>query len=168
MSASAKRGSTTSASSGSASRGEAWVAAQFALMAVTVGLGFLPLRWPDSLDRPLDWAGAACAIVGANAVYLSARALGKALTPFPRPRRDGELVTGGPYRYARHPIYGGGILFFAGWALFSSPPALVGLVALAVLWDRKAAFEERLLSAQYPGYDDYRRDVRWRLLPFVR
>lgn len=137
-------------------------------MAVTVGLGFVPPRWPESLDRPLDWAGAAFAIVGANAVYLSARALGKGLTPFPRPRREGELVTHGPYRYARHPIYGGGILFFLGWALFSSPAALVGLAALAALWERKAAFEERLLTEHYPGYEDYRRSVRWRLLPFVR
>jgi protein-S-isoprenylcysteine O-methyltransferase Ste14 len=137
-------------------------------MAVTVALGFLPPRWPDGLDRPLDWAGAAFAIVGANAVYLSARALGKALTPFPRPSDRGELVTEGPYRYARHPIYGGGILFFGGWALFSSPVALLGVAALAALWDRKAAFEERLLGEHYPGYDDYRRSVRWRLLPFVR
>lgn len=154
-------------SSGSG-RGDAWVAAQFALMAATVALGFAPVDWPDSLDRPLDWAGAAFAIVGANAVYLSARALGKALTPFPRPLRRGELVTHGLYGYARHPIYGGGILFFCGWALFSSPAALAGVLALAILWDRKAAFEERLLAEHYAGYDDYRRDVRWRLLPFIR
>ncbi len=155
----------TRASSG---RGDAWVAAQFALMAVTVALGFAPVAWPASLDRPLDWAGAAFAIVGANAVYLSARALGKALTPFPRPLRRGELVTDGPYRHARHPIYGGGILFLLGWALFSSPAALIGVLALAILWDRKAALEERLLAEHYAGYDEYRRRVRWRLLPFVR
>jgi protein-S-isoprenylcysteine O-methyltransferase Ste14 len=137
-------------------------------MAVVVGLGFVPPGWPESVDRPLDWAGAALAIVGANAVYLSARALGKSLTAFPRPSERGQLVTEGPYRYARHPIYGGGILFFSGWALFSSPAALVGVLALAVLWDRKAAFEELLLGERYSGYDEYRERVRWRLLPFVR
>jgi protein-S-isoprenylcysteine O-methyltransferase Ste14 len=137
-------------------------------MAATVALGFAPVDWPEGVDRPFDWAGAVLAIAGANAVYLSARALGKALTPFPRPRRSGELVTEGPYSYARHPIYGGGILFFAGWALFSSPAALTGVLALAALWDRKAALEERLLAERYDGYGDYRRRVRWRLLPFVR
>jgi protein-S-isoprenylcysteine O-methyltransferase Ste14 len=137
-------------------------------MAVVVGLGFVPPGWPESVDRPLDWAGAALAIVGANAVYLSARALGKSLTAFPRPSERGELVTDGPYRYARHPIYGGGILFFSGWALFSSPAALVGVLALAVLWDRKAALEERLLAERYPAYAEYTRQVRWRLLPFLR
>jgi protein-S-isoprenylcysteine O-methyltransferase Ste14 len=156
------------ASSVSASRGDAWVAAQFALMALTVGLGFVGPEWPESVDRPFDWVGAALAIVGANAMYLSGRALGQSLTAFPRPKEGGELVTTGPYRYARHPIYGGGMLFFAGWAFFSAPAALVGVLALAAVWDRKAALEERLLAERYPGYEEYRRHVRWRLLPFVR
>jgi protein-S-isoprenylcysteine O-methyltransferase Ste14 len=136
-------------------------------MAATVGLGFLPPDWPESADRPLDWAGAVCAILGANLLYLSARALGRSLTPFPRPRRTGELVTQGPYRLARHPIYGGGILFFAGWALFSAPLALVGVVALTALWHRKSALEERLLAERFPDYDAYRRATPRRFVPFV-
>ncbi len=153
--------------SSASDRGGGWVAAQFVLMAVTVALGFVPVEWPDRLARPLDWAGAVSAILGANLVYLSARELGKSLTPFPKPRERGELVTTGPYRLACHPIYGGGILFFVGWALFSAPPALAGVLALAVLWDAKARVEEGLLGARYPGYDDYRRRTRRRLLPFV-
>jgi protein-S-isoprenylcysteine O-methyltransferase Ste14 len=160
------KASTTPASSDSG-RGEAWVVAQFALIAATVALGFVRVEWPESLDRPLDWVGAVFAILGANLVYLSARALGRSLTPFPKPKASGELVTHGPYRLARHPIYGGGILFFMGWALFASPAALVGVLALAVLWDRKARFEERLLAERYPGYDDYRRRTPRRLVPFV-
>ena len=59
------------------------------------------------------------------------------------------------------------ILFFLGWALFSAPAALVGVLALVVFWARKARFEERLLAERYPGYDDYRRRTPRRLLPFV-
>ena len=158
--------STTPASSDSA-RGDAWVAAQFALMAATVGLGFVPPEWPDVVDRPLDWAGAVSAILGANLVYLSARALGASLTPFPRPRRRGRLVVDGPYRLARHPIYGGGILFFLGWTLFSRPLALVGVAALAALWVGKSALEERLLAEWFPGYADYRRATPRRFVPFI-
>ena len=156
----------TPASSGSG-RGDAWVAGQFALMAATIGLGFVPPEWPESFDRPLDWAGAVAAILGANLVYLSVRALGRSLTPFPRPKGDAELVTRGPYRLARHPIYGGGILFFLGWALFSAPLALVGVAALAVLWWRKSALEERLLAERYPDYTDYRRATPRRFVPYV-
>jgi protein-S-isoprenylcysteine O-methyltransferase Ste14 len=136
-------------------------------MAATVALGFVPPGWPDSVDRPLDWAGAVLAILGANLVYLSARALGRSLTPFPRPRRRGELVTEGPYRLARHPIYGGGLLFFAGWALFSRPLALLGVAALALLWYGKSSLEERLLAERFPSYEQYRRATRRRFVPFI-
>jgi protein-S-isoprenylcysteine O-methyltransferase Ste14 len=136
-------------------------------MAATVGLGFLPPEWPGSVDRPLDWAGAVCAILGANLIYLSVRALGRALTPFPRPRRGGELVTQGPYRLARHPIYGGGILFFTGWALFSAPLALAGVATLAALWVAKSGLEERLLAERYPDYAEYRRATPRRFVPFI-
>jgi protein-S-isoprenylcysteine O-methyltransferase Ste14 len=136
-------------------------------MAATVGLGFLPPEWPASVNRALDWAGAACAILGANLVYLSARALGRSLTPFPRPREPGELVTEGPYRLARHPIYGGGILFFLGWALFSAPIALLGVAALAALWVGKSRLEERLLVARFPDYDRYRQETPRRFVPFI-
>jgi protein-S-isoprenylcysteine O-methyltransferase Ste14 len=136
-------------------------------MAATIGLGFLPPDWPDPVDRPLDWAGAAFAILGANLLYLSARALGRSLTPFPRPREDGELVTEGPYRWARHPIYGGGILLFLGWALYSGPPALLGVAALALVWTGKSKLEERLLAERYPGYERYRRETPHRFVPFI-
>jgi len=136
-------------------------------MAATIGLGFLPPEWPGSLDRPLDWAGAACAILGANLVYLSARALGGSLSTFPRPRRQGELVVRGPYRWARHPIYGGGILFFLGWALYSGPLALLAVAALAVLWLGKSRLEEQLLAERYPGYEAYRRETPRRFVPFI-
>jgi protein-S-isoprenylcysteine O-methyltransferase Ste14 len=136
-------------------------------MAATVGLGLLPPEWPGSVGRPLDWAGAVCAILGANLIYLSARALGRSLTPFPRPHERGELVTEGPYRRARHPIYGGGILFFLGWALFSAPLALVGVAALTGLWVGKSSLEERLLAERYPDYERYRRETPRRFVPFI-
>ena len=134
-------------------------------MAAIVAAGFVPPAWPDGVEGPLDVVGGAIALLGAVVVVASARALGSAFTPFPKPR--GELVTAGLYRYARHPIYGGGILFFAGWGLFRSPAALLMTLALAVFWDRKARFEERLLAERYPDYADYRRRTRRRLLPFV-
>jgi protein-S-isoprenylcysteine O-methyltransferase Ste14 len=83
------------------------------------------------------------------------------------PREGGEFVTEGPYRLARHPIYGGGMLFFLGWALFSAPPALIGVAALTAVWVGKSRLEERLLSERYPAYDAYRRETPRRFVPFV-
>ena len=93
--------------------------------------------------------------------------LGGSLTPYPAPSERGTLVEAGPYAAVRHPIYAGGILFFAGFGLFSSPLALGLAGALAVLWALKATVEERLLRERYPGYEAYAARVPHRLVPGV-
>jgi protein-S-isoprenylcysteine O-methyltransferase Ste14 len=62
-------------------------------------------------------------------------------------------------------MYGAGILFFLGYALATSPTALVPLAALAVLFRNKAALEEDLLVARYPDYREYRERVRGAFVP---
>jgi protein-S-isoprenylcysteine O-methyltransferase Ste14 len=74
----------------------------------------------------------------------------------------------GPYRFVRHPMYSGALLFFVGtplllgscWGLAASP--LLGL-ALGI----RAVLEERALFAELPGYADYARRVHSRLIPAV-
>ena len=137
-------------------RGGGWVAAQTVLMVLVVVLVFLPPFWP----RQLSFVGIPLAVLGAVGFVWSARALGKSMTPYPRPRDTGELIEKGPYRFVRHPIYASGLLFFLGVGLSSSVPATLGALALGALWWRKAAVEEEHLSARFPEYDDYRRRVR--------
>ena len=146
-------------------RGGRWVAAQFALMASIVAAGFAPPYWPDALERPFAYGGSVLALLGAVLAYVSGRRLGRSLTPFPRPKHGGELVERGPYRVVRHPIYGAGLLFFLGYSLFASVPALVLTAALAALWVRKAALEEEWLEERYPDYADYRRRTPRRFFP---
>jgi protein-S-isoprenylcysteine O-methyltransferase Ste14 len=132
-------------------------------MAVVVALGFVPPRWPDwlrLLGIPLVLAGAALAV-------WAVRTLGSSLTPFPRPRPEGVLVENGPYAIVRHPIYAAGIFFFLGFALLASISATLATVALAGLWYLKARVEERHLAARFPAYEDYRRRVRSRLVPYL-
>ncbi|HSO01764.1 MAG TPA: isoprenylcysteine carboxylmethyltransferase family protein [Gaiellaceae bacterium] len=133
--------------------------AQTLLMVLFVVLVFVPPFWP----RALTLVGLPLAVVGAAGFVWSARSLGKSLTPYPRPRADGELIEKGPYRFVRHPIYAAGLLFFLGIALASSLPATLAAFALGALWWRKAAVEEAHLAARFPEYDDYRRRVRSRL-----
>ncbi|MDE3195545.1 MAG: isoprenylcysteine carboxylmethyltransferase family protein [Acidobacteriota bacterium] len=79
----------------------------------------------------------------------------------------GGLVTHGPYRYLRHPIYAA-LLYFL-WAGIAAHPsashAVVALVATAGLAVRIAA-EEKFLIAQYPEYAAYARRTR-RVAPFI-
>lgn len=150
-------------SSSPSDRGTGWVVAQFALIAVILALGAVPPIWPDwmrALGIPVSLAGAALAI-------WAGRTMGSSLTPFPRPRADGVLVESGPFAIVRHPIYAAGTLFFLGYGLLASVPATIATIALAALWHFKARIEERHLGQQFPGYEDYRRRVRRRMLPYV-
>ena len=151
------RNSSTSA------RGGCWVVAQVALMAVILGLGAVPPIWSDWV-RAL---GIATVLAGAALAVWAGRTMGSSLTPFPRPRADGVLVESGPYAIVRHPIYAAGTLFFLGYGLLASIPATVATVALAALWHFKARVEERHLAERFPAYEDYRRRVRRRIVPYV-
>jgi len=149
------------------SRGAGWVAVQFAAMAAAIALGFVPPKWPDGARWPLAVAGAGLALAGAGTAAWSARLLGAGLTPFPRPRPGAPLVRSGPYRVVRHPLYAGGLLFFAGYGLAASVAALAAAGALGVVWGLKARVEERHLAALHPEYGDYAARVRFRLVPGV-
>ncbi len=146
-------------------RGDRWVVAQFVLMALVLAAGWLPPGWPGLADWVLPAVGAVCSLLGALVAVWALRTLELAATPFPRPREGGRLIDTGPYEYVRHPIYSAGLLFFAGYALATSPAAFVPLVALLVLWWNKAALEEELLERRYPEYRDYRARVPGAFVP---
>jgi protein-S-isoprenylcysteine O-methyltransferase Ste14 len=146
-------------------RGGRWVLAQFVLMGLTVGAGFLPPGWPDSLQALLVALGAAISLLAGATVVWAWRTLDRSASPFPRPRPGGRLIESGPYTALRHPIYAAGIVFFAGFALATSPAAFVPLAALAVLWRNKAALEEDWLEERYPEYREYRERVSGGFVP---
>jgi len=146
-------------------RGGRWVVAQFVLMLLVLAAGWLPPGWPGPADWVLPAVGAVCSLLGALVAAWAWRTLDRAATPYPRPREGGRLIDTGPYEYVRHPIYSAGLLFFVGYALATSPAALVPLVALAVLWRNKAALEEELLARRYPEYRDYRARVPGAFVP---
>lgn len=140
---------------------------QFAVMGVVLAVGFVPPHWPHSAHGALSAAGAVLAVAGGGIAVWSSRLLGRGFTPYPKPLQAGELVETGPYRAVRHPVYAGGLLFFFGYSLYTSMPALAATAALAAVWGLKARVEERHLRERYPAYEGYADRVRFRLLPFV-
>jgi protein-S-isoprenylcysteine O-methyltransferase Ste14 len=79
-----------------------------------------------------------------------------------------QLVTGGPYRFSRNPMYVSGLFVWFGWTVFYG--SLAVFVALVLLWSlfafRVIPHEERRLEALFgDDYLDYKRSVRrwiWR------
>ena len=112
--------------------------------------------------------GAFVALVGIVLAFSASRRLGPSLTAVPEPAEGSALVETGPYAMARHPIYGGIVIFLLGTALFlDSVFGLVLIVGLAGFFVLKSTYEERRLRARHAGYRSYSRRVRYRLIPFV-
>jgi len=73
----------------------------------------------------------------------------------------GGLVTSGPYRYLRHPIYVA-ILLFALTGVFSNltpASAIAGLIIIVTVFVRMLC-EEALLRRRYPEYAEYSRSAK--------
>ena len=86
----------------------------------------------------------------------SALALGKSLTPHPMPGKNAVLVTDGLYRFVKHPIYSGIILLAFGLTIAGGFfPHSIFFIALVLLLNYKARFEEKLLASTYAGYAEY-------------
>jgi protein-S-isoprenylcysteine O-methyltransferase Ste14 len=80
---------------------------------------------------------------------------------------DPELVTSGPYRLVRHPIYSGIMFAGVGTAVALSWWWLIAVALGAVYFVYSATVEERNLTEQFPAaYPVYRRSTKM-LVPFI-
>jgi len=146
-------------------RGGWWVVGQLMLMfAVAIlGVACREESKPPLLvlcGRLLLSASALCGICGGLA-------LGRNLTPFPKPLARTQLVQRGIYGLMRHPLYAAVICDSVGWSLIqSSWPAFAASAVMAVFFDAKARHEERWLRQQFPDYPRYAQRVR-RFIPWI-
>ena len=81
---------------------------------------------------------------------------------------DQKVISSGPYAYVRHPMYAGGLIMLAGvpFALGSRSGLFVLLIMIPVLvW--RLLDEEQFLAKNLPGYTEYQKKVRSRLIPGI-
>jgi protein-S-isoprenylcysteine O-methyltransferase Ste14 len=82
-------------------------------------------------------------------------------------RAEPELVTTGPYRFVRHPIYTGIILAMIGTALVISLFGLIVVAVIAAFFAYSASREERFLAEEFPAtFPDYKARTKL-LIPFI-
>ena len=92
-------------------------------------------------------------------VHWAQRSLGNNVSPTVITKEDHQLVTDGPYRYIRHPLYTAGFLFFIAMALAAGSWFLLLVIAIAtpILLARTPKEEARLLERfgdEYRRYQD--------------
>ncbi len=141
-----------------------------AVLAIPVVAGVDAVRYGWArLPEPALWLGLLLHVVG-SAIALWALVVNPYLEKTVRIQtdRDHQVITTGPYRIVRHPLYLGVSLFFAAiplilgsaWAL---APVSVAIVVLIF----RTVFEERTLLRGLPGYADYVKQTRYRILPGI-
>ena len=79
-----------------------------------------------------------------------------------------RVISTGPYAIVRHPMYSAALIMSLGMVLALG--SWVGLLSfvpgiLVLVW--RLLDEERFLHKDLPGYTEYTRKVRWRLIPGI-
>ena len=110
------------------------------------------------------------ALIFAMAVTYWAMAVNPFLSTIVRIQDDRGhyVVTSGPYRYVRHPMYAMILLMYPGIALeLGSWLALIPAAVIGIVFVIRTALEDRTLQTELPGYAEYAQHTRYRLVPGV-
>jgi protein-S-isoprenylcysteine O-methyltransferase Ste14 len=127
------------------------------------------LGWTTGITVPMEIVAAVVAILGYVAVVWAtdANAFFSQIVRIQK-ERGHTVATGGPYRFVRHPGYGGTILFeLAVPVMLGSWWALIPGGLGALLFILRTALEDRTLLQELEGYQEYARQVRYRLVPGI-
>ena len=130
-------------------RRTSWLIQAGQLLALVLGL-LAPRRLPAATLPGWIWpVGAAVMVLGAALRVWSLRALGRGFSRDVQVTQDQQLVTGGPYRWLRHPSYTGALLLFLGLGIAQANAlSILVLTVLPVtvyLW--RIRVEEAALAA---------------------
>ena len=137
-----------------------------ALAATIYATFFIVMLQPQGTTHVLpEWAGAGLQLASMGWQFTAKIFLGRSFGLLPAQR---GVVTAGPYRFVRHPIYFGYLIGHIGFLLanftWRNGAVLALLYAAQVIRMRR---EEAILAATDAGYRAYQQRVRWHLLPFV-
>ena len=125
--------------------------------------------WTKNMPMIIYWASVLVYLIG-QGIFLWARYTNNYFSSVVRIQTDrGHAVCkDGPYRYVRHPGYVGGFLFtitigliLGSW--WASIPQVIA--ALMLVW--RTAREDKTLRAELPGYAEFTKETKYRLLPGV-
>ena len=123
--------------------------------------GPLPI-WSYALFYALYLAG--------QALFIWAKTVNRYFSSVVRIQTDRgqQVCTSGPYHYVRHPGYLGALIYtLTGGLVLGSIYAVIPQLFWTALLVIRTDKEDRLLQAELPGYSDYVKAVRYRLIPGI-
>ncbi len=117
----------------------------------------------------MRWLGAGASAMTIPLFYWLFSSIGKNITPTVATRKEHRLITHGPYRWVRHPLYTVGSLFSLGFSLLAANwfMGLTSLLTLLLLMVRLPKEEAKLLERFGDEYRAYIQQTG-RLLPPLR
>lgn len=135
----------------------------FGFVGTFMGVGILQLP-VARLSLTMQIFAAVLIGLGSLGSLLVLTRLGKSFSIMPEARK---LVTVGPYRWVRHPLYTVEIITIIGTAMqFQAPWSwMIAIAVMVLLWIR-SHFEEQVLGATYPEYRQYRARTK-RFIPGI-
>ena len=138
-----------------------WLAQTVAVLGANL---LAPISMLPSQSYGAETFAVALSIVGLALSFWAVWHLGTAFSIAPEVRR---LVTSGPYRWIRHPLYLAGFLIGLGLLAAKLSPASIGLfLGFVACQALRMGYEEEIMAAKLPEFAEYGRRT-WALLPYV-
>jgi protein-S-isoprenylcysteine O-methyltransferase Ste14 len=153
----------------SETKGTVWVAVQGVLFALFLIAALFGPELADVSGAVLVRVMGILVALGGSALSIGAvRLHGPELSPYPAPVAGTNVITSGVYRFVRHPMYSGVVLFSLGVGLaYAKPTVLAISVAFLVFFAAKSRHEESMLVDFFDDYEAYQASVRWRIVPWI-
>jgi len=91
----------------------------------------------------------------------------KNYSPFPEPKKNGQIAQKGIYKYIRHPMYCGLAIIAATFMLSNANfPTFIIFASLIYVIDEKATLEEKLLTKLHKEYSTYQVKTK-KFIPYI-
>jgi protein-S-isoprenylcysteine O-methyltransferase Ste14 len=82
--------------------------------------------------------------------------------------REHEVIDEGPYQFIRHPGYAGEIIMLMGTPfILQSLLGYIPIIGLIILFVIRTSLEDKTLKKELPGYKNYSKKTKYRLLPHI-
>ena len=143
----------------------------FSLLGTTILFLFTPQLDEAVVGIPelMRWSGVGIALAGNLMLWWVHWHLGANFSPHLELRAEHTLITDGPYRYLRHPMYTSGVLYLVGCGLFSNNwwMLLLPLSTFLLLILCRLTDEEEMLSIHFAeAWNEYKSKT-YAFLPFI-